>query len=80
MEPGVEPVRVPQATQVEPRPEERVLDGIGGLLVVAEDQSGGREEAISPAGRERGEGIDIAFSRPNHQVSLHRSAHVPAAA
>ena len=67
----IEPVRVTQAAQVEPRLEEGVLDGVGGLVVVAEDESGGREQAVGPAGRQRREGIDIARLRPDHQVTLH---------
>ena len=73
MQPGVEPVRVTQTAHVEPGLEERVLHGIGGVLVIAEDEPGGPEEPIGPAGRQCREGIEIAPLRPNHEVSLHRS-------
>jgi hypothetical protein len=53
VQPGVEPVGVAQAAQVEPRPEERILDCAGRLLIVAQDQAGDGELAIGSARRER---------------------------
>jgi hypothetical protein len=73
MQPGVEPVRVTETTQVEPRLEECILHGIGCVLVIAEDEPGGPEKPISPADRQCREGIEISAARPDHEVSLHRS-------
>ena len=53
MQPGVEPLRIAKATHVEPRLEEGILDRIGRLLIVAQDQAGGGEQPIGPAGRQR---------------------------
>src|SRR6186713_3016150 len=73
MQPGVEPVRVTQTAEVAPGQEERILNGIGGVLVIAEDEPGGPEESIRHPGRQCREGIEIAPLRPNHEVSLQRS-------
>jgi hypothetical protein len=73
MQPGIEPVRVTQTADVEPGLEEGILHGIGGVLVVAEDEPGGPEEPIGRAGGQCREGIEISPLRPNHEVSLHRS-------
>jgi hypothetical protein len=73
MQPGIEPVRVTQTAYVEPGLEERILHGISGVLVVAEDEPGGPEQPIGRAGGQCGEGIQISPLRPNHEVSLHRS-------
>jgi hypothetical protein len=53
--------------------EKRLLHGIGGVLVVAEDEPGRPEEPIGRAGGQRREGIEVSPLRPNHEVSLHRS-------
>jgi hypothetical protein len=53
--------------------EERILHGIGGVLVIAEDEPGRPEEPVSRAGGQCREGIEISPLRPNHEVSLHRS-------
>ena len=53
MQPRVEPVGIVQAAQVEPRLEEGILDRIGRLLIVAQDQAGDGEQPIGPAGRQR---------------------------
>ena len=74
MQPGVEPVRVTQTAEVAPGLEESILDGISGLLVVAEDEPGGPEKPIGRARGQGREGVEIALLRPNHEVSLHRSA------
>ena len=50
MQPGIEPVGVTQAAYVEPGLEKRILHGIGGLLVIAEDEPGGPEKPIRRAG------------------------------
>jgi hypothetical protein len=73
MQPGIEPVRVTQTAYVEPGLEERILHGISGVLVVAEDEPGGPEEPVGRAGGQCREGIEIPPLRPNHEVSLHRS-------
>ena len=78
MEPGVEPLRIAQPAQVEPRLEEGVLDRIGGPLVVAQDEPRGGVQADGPADRQRGEGFEIASLRPDHQITLHRSTFLPA--
>ncbi len=75
VEPGLELVRVAQAADIEPRAEERVLDRIGGPLVVAQDQAGGREQPLREAGSQRGEGVDVASLRADHQVVLHPTSN-----
>ncbi|MFI5040887.1 MAG: hypothetical protein ACHQNA_03390 [Acidimicrobiales bacterium] len=71
---SAEAVRVTQAAQVEPGLEEGILDSIGRVFVVTQDQPGGRKESIGQAEGQRREGIEIASLRPNHEVSLHRPA------
>src|SRR6185369_4271644 len=63
-----------QRADVQPRLEERVLDGVGGLLAVAKDQPRGRIEAIGVGRGELGERIEIARLCPDHQRLQHSSA------
>ena len=75
MEPRVEWVGVAQTTQVQPGLQEGVLDGVGCLLVVAEDEPGRRVQAVRSAGRQRGEGTHVALLRPYHRVTRHSFDH-----
>ena len=71
MQPGIEASRVPQRGQITPGPDQRVLDGVGGLLRIPKDEPGG---GIQPGDRgacQLGEGVMIASPRSLHEVSLH---------
>ena len=71
VEPGVEAIRVAQRGQHAPGPDERVLDGVLGLIGIPEDEPGGGIQAGDRGGCQLGEGVMIAFPRPLHEVSLH---------
>ena len=76
VQPRVELLGVAQAAQVEPGLEEGVLDCVGRLLVVAEDQAGRRIQPVGQAGRQRRERVDVPRPSPYHQVLLHLIAFV----
>ncbi len=70
-QPGIEAIRVPQATEVSPRVDERLLHGVFGRGVVVEDEPG---DGIEPSDRSRGqprEGVMIALSRLDHDLAVH---------
>src|SRR3954451_6063847 len=71
MEPGVEARRVPQRGQVSPRPDERLLDGVLGLIGVAKDEPGGGVQPEDRGSCKRCEGVMIASPRPFHELLLH---------
>ena len=70
-EPLVEAVRVPKRGQITPGSDERVLDGVVGLLGVPEDEPGGRVEASDRGACQRVKGVMIAPLRSLHEISLH---------
>ena len=70
VEPGVEPVGIAKGPEIPPGLGERLLDGVLGLVGIAQDQPGG---AIEPADRgegERVEGVEIAPTCPLHEFPL----------
>jgi len=71
VEPGIEPIRVPQRGQITPGADERILHGVLGLFGVPEDQASGGIEAIDRGACQRGKGVMIAPSRSLHEFSLH---------
>ena len=46
LQPGIEPVRIAEPSQIAPGDHQRVLQGILGPIDVAEDPLGGREEVV----------------------------------
>jgi hypothetical protein len=72
-QPGVEPFRVPERGQFAPRPDEGVLDRVGRLLGVPEDEPGDRVQMRDRGTDELGEGVMIARPCPYHEVSLHHA-------
>ena len=62
VEPGVEAVRVAQRGQVTPGSDERLLDGVLGLVGVPEDEPGGGIQAGDRGACQLGEGVMIAPS------------------
>jgi hypothetical protein len=69
--PGLEPVRVTEPRQLVPDGGERLLEGVLGEVVVAQDPVGDREE---PSGRQPDEGFEgllIAAGGSPHEVPLH---------
>ena len=73
LQPGVEAVGIAQPGQSGPGPQERILDGVPGPVIVADDQARDGVQAVDRATNERREGFVIARSRADDQVSLHRA-------
>ena len=71
MQPCVEAIRIAQARQVPPGPDERLLDGILRPVGIAKHESSGGVQATDRGACERGEGVMIAPLCPFHEVSLH---------
>src|SRR3954449_9616712 len=71
VKPGVEAVGAAQRGQVTPGSDERLLDGVLGLIGVAQDEPGGGIEPEERGVRERGEGVVIASARSLHEFLLH---------
>ena len=72
VEPRVEPLRVTDGSDVQPRREKRLLDRIGRVVVAAEDQPGGAMEAVDGGSSKGREGIMIAAPGADDEVSVHR--------
>ena len=68
VEPGVEPVRAAQRGQVTPGPDERLLDGVLGLVGIAQDEPGGGIQSEDRGACQRGEGVMIALPRSLHEI------------
>ena len=73
VKPGVEAVGVAQRGQITPGPDERLLDGVLGLVGIAQDQPGGGVQPEDRGACQRGEGVMIASPRPLHEFSLHHA-------
>src|SRR4249920_3890954 len=73
VEPGVEAVGAAQGGQVTPGPDERLLDGVLGLVGVAQDEPGGGIQPEDRGACQRGEGVMIAPSRSLHELLLHHA-------
>src|SRR5262245_61077767 len=71
VQPGVESIRVAQRAQIAPRPYERLLDRVLGLVGIVQDQPSGAIQPRDRGGRKRGKGVMIAPPRPLHELSLH---------
>lgn len=73
MEPSIETIRLPQAAEVAPGSNERLLDGIFRGIAIAQDQPGCRIQPGDRSGGQSGKGVVIAAPRPLHEISLHRA-------
>ena len=73
MEPGVETFGTAQRGQVTPGSDERLLDGILGLVGIAQDEPGGGVQPEDRGACQRGEGVMIAPSRSLHEFLLHHA-------
>ena len=70
MEPGVEPIRVAEARQVAPCPDQRLLDRVARELRVPKDEAGCRVQPRKGRVDELGEGVMIASLRASDELSL----------
>src|SRR5262245_13690931 len=70
-QPRLEAVGVAERRELPPGSEERLLDGVLREVGVSQDQAGGRIEPVDRGGREHGEGIVIASTRPFHELPFH---------
>ena len=73
VEPGVEAIGVAQCGQVTPGADERLLDGVLGLVGIAQDEPGGGVQPEDRGAGERGEGVMIASSCSLHEFLLHHA-------
>ena len=73
VEPGVEAVGAAQCGQVTPGPDERLLDGVLGLVGIAQDEPGGGIQPEDRGACQHGEGVMIAPSRSLHEFLLHHA-------
>ena len=71
IQPRVEALDVAQLRKLPPAANKRLLDGILGQVLVAEDQPGNRVEAVDLAGGELPEGFSISPLRSLDKVSPH---------
>ena len=74
----LEAVGIAERGELPPGSDERFLDGVLRQVGVSQDQPGGRIEPVDRGGRERGEGVMIAPSRPFHELPLHLDPRQPA--
>ena len=70
MQPGVEPLGVAEAANVEPGVDQGFLDRVLRPFLVAQDQSSCREQARDDRGGERRERLVIAGPRPLDELPL----------
>jgi len=71
VQPRVEPIGAAEGRQIAPGSDERLLDGVLGLVGVAEDQAGSGIEPEDRGSCKPGEGVMIAPSCPFHEILLH---------
>ena len=73
VEPGVETLGAAQGGQVTPGSDERLLDGVLGLVGIAQDEPGGGVQPEDRGACQRGEGVMIAPPRSLHEFLLHHA-------
>ncbi len=73
MEPGVETIGAAQCGQVTPGSDERLLDGVLGLVGIAQDEPGGSVQPEDRGACQRGKGVMIAPPRSLHEFLLHHA-------
>jgi succinyl-CoA synthetase beta subunit len=71
VEPGVEAIWAAQRWQITPGSDERLLDGVFGLLGIAQDEPCGRIQPEDRGSCKPGEGVMIASSCSFHEILLH---------
>jgi succinyl-CoA synthetase beta subunit len=71
VEPCVEAIGAAQRWQIPPGSDERLLDGVLGLLGIAQDEPGGRIQPEDRGSCKLGEGVMIASSCSFHEFLLH---------
>ena len=71
MQPGGEPIRVPQPTKITPCQDQRLLDRILRQVAVAEHELRDVEQARDRLFRQSPEGIPVATLGTLNQVALH---------
>src|SRR4051794_27936736 len=71
VQPGLEPVRIPQAGQVAPRVEQRPLRGVLGQVRVTQDPTRDRMELVAETSDQRVERLFVAVHRPLDELPLH---------
>ena len=74
MEPDVVALDIPQPREVTPRQQERLLHGVLGGFVIAQDPIRDREAAVAVGIDELAEGDVVALPRSFHQRSSHLDA------
>ena len=70
IQPGIEPVGIPQLREVPPGSDQPLLDRVACELGVAEDEAGGLVQPHDGGAGELGEGVMIASPRTLHEPSL----------
>jgi hypothetical protein len=71
LEPGVKALGFPEVGQVAPGSEERLLRGVFGALLVAQDPEGERVALARMRDHERGERVLVAAPRSLNEILLH---------
>ena len=74
VEPGVESIWAAQRGQISPCSDERLLDGVLGMVGIAQDQPGGGVQPEHRGAGQHGEGVMIAPSRTLHEFQLQHRA------
>ena len=73
IDPGLEPIGVPQLRQVSPRLQQRLLGGILGECRVAQDPARHRVQGVADASDQLVERLFVAVHRPLDELALHAS-------
>jgi hypothetical protein len=73
MDPGVEPVGVPQTTNRDPGLDECLLDGVLRRVVAPQDEACHAVQPLGGFGDEGGERFVVALLGANDEISLHRA-------
>jgi hypothetical protein len=70
VQPSVEPIWIAEGRKVPPRAKQRLLAGILGAMLVAQDPVGEGVAAIDVARGQRRERVAIAYCCPNYEILL----------
>jgi hypothetical protein len=68
MQPCVKPLRIAQSSEIAPRFDKRILDGVVSAVGSSEDQASGRVQARCGGRGDLSERLPIAALRPSHQL------------
>jgi hypothetical protein len=72
LEPGLEAIRIPKATDLSPGSDERLLGGVGRVSLVAEDREGQSVHSIHPDTHDLLERVEVTVASPFHERSVGR--------